>query len=99
VYDPKAATFRPGPRLAQPRYKLTDAVVALPDGQVVIAGGTAVEVYAGGALTAAAAVPGPERQFPAAVALRDGSVLVTGGYDNATQVTATAFVFAAPARR
>jgi hypothetical protein len=43
-------------------------------------------------LRALGTVPGPERQFPAAAALPDGRVLITGGYDNRTYLTATAVV-------
>jgi len=35
---------------------------------------------------------GGERLFPAVAALPGGGVLVSGGYDNQTRVTATAFV-------
>ena len=39
IYDPRTATFRPGPRLTNPRYKLDGSAVRLPDGRVVVAGG------------------------------------------------------------
>ena len=39
VFDPRTSSFRPGPRLAHGRYKLTGGVAALPDGRVVVAGG------------------------------------------------------------
>ncbi len=39
VYDPGSATFRPGPRLINARYKLDGSAVRLPDGRVVVAGG------------------------------------------------------------
>ena len=78
--------------MSEPRYKISDAVVTLADGRVVIAGGYGVDTYADGALRALGTVPGPERQFPAAAALPDGRVLITGGYDNRTYLTATAVV-------
>jgi hypothetical protein len=37
-------------------------------------------------------VPGPERQFPAVAVLPDGRVLITGGYDDRTFLTATAAI-------
>jgi hypothetical protein len=89
LFDPRANRFRAGPTMAEPRYKISDAVVLLPDGRLVISGGRGVEVYDAGRLTRLGAVPGPERQFPAAAALTDGTVLVTGGYDNSTRVTAS----------
>lgn len=79
-------------RWPSPRYKISDAVVALPGGRVVIAGGYGVETYADGALRALGAVPGPERQFPAVAVLPDGRVLITGGYDDRTFLTATAAI-------
>ena len=92
IFDPAAGAFRPGPTMSEPRYKISDAVVTLPDGRVVIAGGTGVDVYADGRLRRVAGSPGIERQFPAAAALPDGTVLVTGGYDNRTRVTAAAIL-------
>jgi hypothetical protein len=91
-FDPRSGTFRPGPQMSEPRYKISDAVITLTDGRVVIAGGYGVDTYADGALRALGTVPGPERQFPAAAALPDGRVLITGGYDNRTYLTATAVV-------
>ncbi|GIF78156.1 hypothetical protein Asi02nite_76740 [Asanoa siamensis] len=80
--------FHEGPAMAEPRYKISDAVVTLPDGRVAVAGGFGVEVYAEGGFRPV--VRGTvERQYPAMAALPDGSVLVTGGYDDRTRVTAT----------
>jgi hypothetical protein len=92
VYDHIAGAFRAGPTMSEPRYKISDAVVALPDGRVVIAGGFGVDVYHRGRLAHVAGSDGDERQTPAAVALADGTVLVTGGYDDRTRVTASAVV-------
>jgi hypothetical protein len=90
IYDHVGGAFRPGPTMSEPRYKISDAVVALPDGRVVIAGGYGVDVYHRGRMTRVAGSVGVERQTPAAVALRDGTVLVTGGYDDRTRVTDSA---------
>jgi hypothetical protein len=90
IYDHLAGAFRAGPTMSEPRYKISDAVVALPDGRVVIAGGFGVDVYQRGRLAHVAGSDGDERQMPAAVALNDGTVLVTGGYDDRTRVTASA---------
>jgi hypothetical protein len=91
-FDLRSGTFGPGPPMAEPRYKISDAVVTLPDGRVVIAGGLGVETYAAGILRALGTVPGPERQFPAVAALPDGRVLITGGYDDSTRITASAVI-------
>lgn len=92
LFAPGSNTFRPGPAMAEPRYKIADAVVTLPDGRIVITGGLGVETYTAGGLRPVGVVPGPERQFPAAAVLPDGRVLITGGYDNATRLTASAVV-------
>jgi len=91
VFDPRTGGFTAGPAMAEPRYKISDAVALLPDGRFAVAGGYGVEVYGPGGFRPAG-TGGYERQFPAAVALADGSVLVTGGYDDRTRVTATAFL-------
>ncbi len=91
-FDPRSGTFRPGPQMSEPRYKISDAVLTLPGGRVVIAGGYGVDTYTAGTLRTLGAVPGPERQFPAVAALPDGRVLITGGYDDRTFLTATAVV-------
>ena len=93
VYDPGTRSFRAGPELSEPRFKLSEAVVALPDGRVVIGGGgSTVEIFANGQLTVLDGRLGGERQFPTATVLADGTVLITGGYDNSTNVTAEAFL-------
>lgn len=88
LFDPSSGRFTPAATMAEPRYKISDAVVALPDGRVAVSGGFGVEVYAGGRFRTAAQGT-VERQYPAAAPLPDGSVLVTGGYDDRTRVTAT----------
>jgi Galactose oxidase, central domain len=91
-FDPRSGTFAPGPTMVEPRYKISESVVTLADGRVVIAGGLSAETYTGGMLRPIGTVPGPERQMPAVAALPDGRVLITGGYDDATFLTATAVV-------
>ncbi|SNS71712.1 Galactose oxidase, central domain [Asanoa hainanensis] len=88
LFDPRAGRFTPAASMAEPRYKISDAVVALPDGRLAVAGGYGVEVYADGRFEVAARGT-VERQYPAVAPLPDGSVLVTGGYDDRTRVTAT----------
>jgi hypothetical protein len=91
-FDPRTGEFAPGPEMTEPRYKLSESVLTLPDGRVLIAGGYGAETYAGGALRPLGPVPGPERQFPAAAVLPDGRVLITGGYDDRTFLTASAVI-------
>lgn len=95
IFQPATASFTAGPEMAEPRYKISDAVAVLPDGRLVIAGNIGIEVYSGGAFTSLKMPVGaPERQFPAVAALPNGRVLVTGGYSEQTQPTASAMVAA-----
>jgi hypothetical protein len=48
AFDPRSGRFTAGAPMAEPRYKISDAVAALPDGRVAVAGGFGVEVYASG---------------------------------------------------
>jgi hypothetical protein len=91
-YDPSQATFQAGPTMSEPRYKISDAVAVLRDGRIVVAGGFGVDVLAGGQVTRIGPANPVERQFPTATELADGTVLVTGGYSERTQVTATALL-------
>jgi hypothetical protein len=92
LFDPRTGRFTAGPVMAEPRYKISDAIVTLRDGRVVASGGFGAEVYAAGRFNPVSGTPAVERQFPAAIALADGTVLVTGGYDDRTRVTDTAFL-------
>jgi hypothetical protein len=72
-----------GPRLSEGVYKLENAVVTLPDGRVVIAGGHRVNVYdpAGRSMTALVEPALPELSFSTASVLEAHAVLLAGGYD------------------
>jgi hypothetical protein len=93
IFDPTTSSFRPGPSMAEPRYKISDAVAVLSDGRLVIAGNTGVEVYSDGRLVRLSLPPdAQERQFPAVAPLPNGQVLITGGYSELTQPTASALL-------
>jgi hypothetical protein len=94
LYDPKRNRFVRVGQMSQARFKLPDAVVRLRSGRVLVAGGARrAELYdpatrrfrpagdAGGALS-----------FATATVLRDGRVLVAGGYDDRIAVTSHAWV-------
>jgi hypothetical protein len=79
--------------MAEPRYKISDAVAVMPDGRLVIAGNMGVEVYSAGNLVRLNLPPdAQERQFPAVAPLPNGQVLITGGYSELTQPTASALL-------
>ncbi len=93
LYDATTRRFASGPTMAEPRFKLSDALVPLADGRVVVAGGgRTVEVFSSGQIMALAGNLGGIRLFPAAAALHDGTVLITGGYDDRIQVTDNALL-------
>jgi Galactose oxidase, central domain len=82
LLPPGGTRFRAGPELTDGRYKLADAVAALPDGRVVVAGGPTVDLLepATGRTTTLPDSLGRRRSFQT-LSLVPGGVLVAGGYD------------------
>jgi hypothetical protein len=95
-YDPATGTFSPAGDMLAERYKFTDAVTLLQDGEVLVAGGSqSLELYnpmldafesGGGKLDAT-------RFFTTATLLDDGRVLIAGGYDDRIHATAQAWIY------
>lgn len=83
IYDPAAGKFADAGRTSEARFKLTNAIVRLPEGQVLIAGGAGhAEIFDPASLRFHV-VAGPEmdgRYFSTATLLSDGRVLLAGGY-------------------
>jgi hypothetical protein len=82
VYDPHTGRFSPGPTMRAGRHKVVSA--GLPNGDALVIGGNddLAELYRSdlGEFVRVSGTKGHERLFPAAVALADGRVLITGGY-------------------
>jgi hypothetical protein len=96
IYEPKRNRFVPGPLLRHARYKIRDAVVVLPGGDVLAAGGAPVpEVWqrSSGRFVDVTGTLGRTRLFAAASPLASGEVLVTGGYDLGISPTAQAWLY------
>ncbi len=92
---PGEDTFRPGPRLPEGRYKLTDAAAALPDGRVAVAGGESVLVLdpgTGEVRSLDTPSLGTARAFQTLDVVSADVVLVAGGYDAEIVPTAEAWL-------
>jgi hypothetical protein len=83
IYDPAAGKFADAGRMSEARFKLTNAIVRLPEGKVLIAGGAGrAEIFDPASLRFNV-VAGPEldgRYFSTATLLSGGRVLLAGGY-------------------
>jgi hypothetical protein len=82
-YDPRANRFVAAGTMNEKRFKLRDATVRLPNGDVLIAGGSDhVELYDAAHDRFRTVEPRMEnaRNLASAVLLNDGSVLIAGGY-------------------
>lgn len=89
-----------GPSMSAGEFKLDGAMTSLADGRVVIASGSALEVFDPDDATMTRTdvdLPGG-RSFRTVTALTDGSVLVAGGYDEQIRPSDAARVVRIPAR-
>lgn len=96
IFDPRASEFKIAGEMRRSRYKLNGAITLLPNGKVLIAGGSdGAEIFdpATGRTTETAGNFGSHRLFASATALTDGRVLIVGGYDQMTQVSSGAWIF------
>jgi hypothetical protein len=96
TYDPRTGKFAAASPLNDSRFKLPDEAVPLPSGKLLIAGGSKeVEVFdpvSGKFLVAAGQMSNPWH-FLSETKLRDGSVLLAGGYANDPEATAQTWIY------
>jgi hypothetical protein len=95
IYDPAKGRFGSGPAMQWGRHKLRDAVVVLPSGDVLVAGGARhPELFDPGLnefVPVRGELSGPQ-MFATATLLPSGDVLVLGGYDHNTQPSSSAWL-------
>jgi hypothetical protein len=93
LFDPRTGRFTRTGALSQPRFKLPDAVAVTPAGAVLVAGGAqVVERFRSGRFAPVARLDAARYNSTATV-LRDGALLILGGYDRAITPTARSFLY------
>ena len=96
IYNPATGRFTATGDMNSPRYKLQDAVVLLNNGTVLIAGGAnRAEVFdpSTNRFSYVSGDMGMPSLFATATRLRNGQVLITGGYHGEIEVSARAWLF------
>jgi hypothetical protein len=96
IYDPRTGRFTAASPMNDSRFKLPDEAVQLASGRLLIAGGSKeVEVFdpASGRFLVAAGQMNEPWHFMSETKLRDGSVLLAGGYPNGDQTTAQTWLY------
>jgi hypothetical protein len=96
VYDPRTGKFTATSSMNDKRFKLPDDAVQLGSGQLLIAGGSKqVEVYdpATGKFVVASGQLSDAWHFMSETRLKDGQILLAGGYANNDQGTAQTWIY------
>lgn len=96
IYDPRRGIFERGPSMANARYKIAGTTILLPDSNVLVTSGArTVEVLdvAHGQFRAIGGRFPAALRFAAAAPLRNGDVVIAGGYDDANQNSAGVWRF------
>jgi hypothetical protein len=96
IYDPHTQKFTKASSMNDSRFKLPDEAVQLAFGRLLIAGGSReVEIFdpASGTFLVASGQMNDKWHYMSETKLRDGSVLLAGGYPNNDQATALAWIY------
>lgn len=96
IYDPRTGKFTATSPLNNGRFKLPNEAVLLASGQLVIAGGSRkVEVYnpATGKFSIASGEISDAWHFMSETKLKDGTVLLAGGYPESDRATNETWIF------
>jgi Galactose oxidase, central domain len=93
LFNPRSGRFSRTGMLSQSRFKFLDAVAVMPSGAVIVAGGAqVVDRFRSGRFVPVARLDAA-RYFSTATLLRNGAVLVVGGYDGSITPTARSFLY------
>jgi hypothetical protein len=96
TYDPRTGKFSAASPMNDSRFKLPDEAVRLPSGKILIAGGSRdVEVFdpGSGKFQLAGGQLSDSWHFMTETKLRDGSVLLAGGYPNNAEASALTWIY------
>jgi Galactose oxidase, central domain/Kelch motif len=96
IYDPITGRFTSAASLQESRFKLPDEAVQLPSGKVLVAGGAKeIEVYdpTSGKFLVATGELSDAWHFMTETRLKDGSVLLAGGYPNSDKATVETWIY------
>ena len=99
LYDPRTTSFTPGPSMANARYKIAGTSALVSSGDVLVTSGArSAELFSATASTfreVDGRFPAPYR-FAATAVLRDGDVLIAGGYSDRNENTGGVWRFERP---
>jgi len=96
VYDPHTGKFVPTSSMNESRFKLPDEAVQLQAGKLLVAGGSReVEIFdpASKKFFVVSGLMNDKWHYMTETRLRDGSVLLAGGYPNSDQATAQTWIY------
>ncbi len=96
IYDPATGSFEPVGDLSAPRFRIQNTGLRLPGGRALVAGGAdRVEVFnpRTSDFSQAAGVLGSELSDATATLLRDGRVLIVGGFEGSPASYVNAWVY------
>ena len=96
IYDPRSGKFSAAAPLNDGRFKLPDEAVRLSSGKLLVAGGSKeAEIFdpSNGTFVVVTGQMNDRWHYMSETRMRDGSVLLAGGYPNSDQATAQTWIY------